>query len=140
MAGTEKLAVKIQERIKQDKEGINQKQVQIDFRMQALLSQRDRFANSARRILASVVYPRIQELSRHFDNATVLPFDETADTHCICQFSHSARFPATVTFRIALFPGDDYNNVDVHSTMEILPVLMEYKRDDERSFPLENRR
>lgn len=137
MTNMGRLAGRIQERIKQHQEDTQQKQLQTDIRMKALLSQRERFDNTARRILASVVLPRIQELSSHFDNATVLPLDERADISCTCQFPHSARFPATVTFSIAFFPGDNYKNLDVHSSLEILPMLMEYKRNDERSFSVD---
>jgi hypothetical protein len=110
----DRLAGRIQERINQNLEDAKRKQFQTDIEMKALLDQRDMFDNAARRILISVVFPRMQEMARHFDNATILPLDERGDRNCICQFSHTPRFPATVTFSVALFLGDNYKDLDVH--------------------------
>src|SRR5574340_474905 len=105
--------------------------------MQEMLEQRERFAAVARRIIESVIHPRMEELLRHFDNAAIAECHGDADFRCFCKLAHTPRFPATVSFNISLLPGESHADLTVRYDLEILPVLMEYKRDDAMTFPLQ---
>lgn len=123
-------------RLEEHQRGLAEQQKRIDITMKELLEQRERFSAVSRRIMEAVVHPRMEELLRHFDNAAVTDHHGDTDFHCGCMFSHTPRFPATVSLTIGLLPGE--SSLKASYDLEILPVLMEYKRDDEKSFPMDN--
>lgn len=131
------LQEKIRNRLDEHRRELAERQRLIDSTMKEMLDQRGRFAAAAYRIQGSVVHPRLVELSRQFDNAVVSDRHSGTDFHCSCDFTHTPRFPATVTLDIGLFPGKADEGLTVRYTLDILPTLMEYKRNDESSFPLE---
>jgi YHS domain-containing protein len=135
MEETGRLTHRITSRLEEHKRGLAEQQEQTDRTMKELLEQRERFSAVSRRIMQSVVHPRMEELSRHFDNAAIT--DQHGDTnfHCVCKFSHSPRFPATVSLNIGLLPGE--GTLKASYDLEILPTLMEFKRDDEKAFPMD---
>ncbi|MBT1074208.1 YHS domain-containing protein [Geobacter grbiciae] len=137
MAETKQLSEQIRKRLDRHRDELAERQKQIDSTMKEMLDQRERFATAAHRLLESVVHPRMVELSRQFDNAVVSDRHSGTDFHCSCDFSHTPRFPATVTLDIGLFPGEKGEGVTVRTTLDILPTLMEYKRNDETTLPLE---
>jgi YHS domain-containing protein len=136
MPETKKLSQEIKKRIKRSQEEKNQRLIQVAEEMKQLLKQQENFNKIAGGILSSVVYSRMRELARHFDNSTLPAPSEIKNLYCICQFSHTRRFPATVNLGISLSTGEDFENIAVHYNLEILPTLMEFNRHDERSFPL----
>lgn len=138
MTETGRLSDKILGCLERHQRELADQQKLIDKKMNELLEQRECFAAVARRKVDSVIRPRMDELARHFDNATITERHGDSDFHSVCEFSHTPRFPATVTFDICLLPGDDYTALTARYSLEILPVLMEFKRDEERSFPLED--
>lgn len=138
MTETGRLSDKILGCLERHQRELADQQKLIDKKMNELLEQRERFAAVARLKVDSVIRPRMDELARHFDNATITERHGDSDFHSVCEFSHTPRFPATVTFDICLLPGDDYTALTARYSLEILPVLMEFKRDEERSFPLED--
>ncbi|ALC16626.1 hypothetical protein DSOUD_1854 [Desulfuromonas soudanensis] len=104
-----------------------QKKGSLNEEMQELIKQREAFRVEARRVLTSVVLPRIRAVAHHFNNAVV---EESLgeDFRCACHFGHTARFPATVTLTVSIMPGDRYENLVLHHTLEILPEFIDYER------------
>lgn len=137
MADIEALAGKIRERLEQSRQEIHQRQLQADKEMKCLMEKRARFTSEAHHLLIRAIYPRMEELSRNFDNSRLIDTDRESDLHCICIFSHTDTYPATVTLDLSLCPDDNYDSLECHYSLEILPVLMEYKKYDERSFLLD---
>ncbi|AJE03512.1 YHS domain-containing protein [Geobacter pickeringii] len=137
MAEVEQLSDKIRKRLDRHRHELAERQKLIDNTMKEMLDQRERFATTAHHLLESVVHPKLAELARQFDNSVVSDRHSGADFHCACDFSHTSRFPATVTFDIGLLPGGADDGLTVRSTLEIFPTLMEYKRSDETSLSLE---
>lgn len=125
---------KIQRRLFQQAKEKAQKLLQVDSQMKQLLARRERFNSKAYGILASVVSPRMQELSRNFENSR----QKVEGFHCICEFSPTEHFPATVSLAVELSSSGYYEHLDIHYGLEITPALMEYKRYDGRTFNLEN--
>jgi YHS domain-containing protein len=131
-----RLTERILVRFGQHRQELAEKQQQLDENMKELLEQKDRLAVSAKRRIEAVILPRMQELLQHFDNGKVEVQLYDDYFGCVCEFAHTPRFPATVRFGIALLPGNE-SNYTARSDINILPVLMEYTRNNEALFPLD---
>lgn len=131
------LAERILNRIEQHQHNLADKQQQLDGRMKELLEQRERLATVAKSKIETIILPRLEELARQFDNAKVEILHTDADYNCVCEFTHTSRFPATVRLDIALLPGEN-ESFTARYDLNILPVLMEYKRNVEANFPFED--
>ena len=137
MKGTSRLTERILSRLGQHRDELAEKQQQLDVKMKEMLEQRERLAVVAGRKIETVILPRMEELARHFDNAKVEVLHADPDFNCVCEFTHTPRFPATVRLGIALLPGNN-EALTARYDLNILPVLMEYNRNVEEIFPLEN--
>lgn len=138
MEESQRLSARILSCIERHQRELAEQQKLTDSTMRELLEQRERFAAVARRIMESIIHPRMEELSRHFDNAAVTERHGGSDFHCGCDFTHTTRFPATVSFDICLLAEESGTGLKARYDLEIRPVLMEYKRDEERTFPLDD--
>lgn len=136
MEKVSKLTERILSRFEQHERGLADKQLQLDSQMKELLVQRERLAAVAKHKIETVILPRMEELSRHFDNSKVDLLHTDADFNCICEFAHTPRFPATVKLGIALLPGKN-DALTVRYDLSIFPVLMEFNRNTEETFPLD---
>lgn len=136
MSGIGRLSGRIRSCLERHKDELAASQKLVDRSMNDLLKQRERFATIARRIMKSDVRPRVEEIVRHFPNASIDEHHGDADFHCVCRFAHTPRFPATVTLDICLLPGESNTEITVRYDLEILPLLMKYKRNEEMCFPL----
>jgi YHS domain-containing protein len=132
-----RLSNRILNSFERHKSEIVERQKLIDGSMKEMLERRERFAAVARQKLESVIHPRMEELLRHFDNGAITECHGDTNFHCICTFTHTPRFPATVSLDISVLPGESHTGLTTRYDLEILPVLMEYKRNDEMTFPLD---
>lgn len=130
------LAERIHNRFEQHRLDLAAKQQQLDSRMKVLLEQRERQSIVVKRAIETFVFPRLEELARHFDNAKVGIIHTDADYNCICEFAHTPRFPATVRLGIALLPGIN-ESLTARYDLGIFPILMDYTRSVEETFRLE---
>lgn len=131
------LAERIFHRFEQHRQELADKQQQLDESMKKLLNQKDRLAIIAKRRIETVILPMMKELLQHFDNGKVEIQQSDDYFGCVCEFAHTPRFPATVRFGIALLPGNE-TCYTARSDLSILPVLMEYNRNNEALFPLDD--
>ncbi|TWJ19751.1 YHS domain-containing protein [Geobacter argillaceus] len=130
------LTKRILNRIEQHRHDLADKQQQLDGKMKELLEQRERLAGVAKNKIETIIFPRMQELAHQFDNVRVEILHTDSDYYCVCEFSHTPRFPATVRLDIALLPGRN-ETFTARYDLNILPVLMEYNRNVEATFPFE---
>lgn len=137
MAETKTFSDKLDERLAQHQKEKNQIHHQVEDSMKQLAGKRDRFNSDALKILTTIVYPKMQELVRRFDNAKLSEIDARVGLHCVCHFSHTALFPATVKLDVSVSAGENYNSYTINYDLEILPILMAYKPHDEANFPVE---
>ena len=130
------IAERILHRFEHHRQELAEKQLQLDESMKELLEQKDRLAVAAKRRIETVILPMMNELLQHFDNGKVEV--QLSDDYfgCVCEFAHTPRFPATVRFGIALLPGNE-TCYTARSDLNILPVLMEYNRNNEALLPFE---
>lgn len=112
--------------------------LQVESRMKQLLGKRESFNSAAYRILTSVIFPRMEELSKNFENSSIKSLDKVEGFQCICEFSPTERFPARVALDIVIIPGGYFERLGVHYNLEITPPLMEYKRYDGRTFDIDS--
>ncbi len=133
-----KFSEKIQRRLFQHAKEKAERLLRVDTQMKQLLEKREGFNSAARRVLSSVVNPRMQELSRNFENSKLKEIENSEGFQSICEFSPTERFPATVSLSITISPGGFYERLQIHYYLEISPALMEYLRYDGRTFNLES--
>lgn len=112
--------------------------LRVDSQMKQLLEKRESFNTVARRILSSVVHPRMQELSRNFENSTLKEPGKVEGFRSVCLFSPTERFPASVSLDFTFSSSGFYERLDVHYNLEIVPALLEYVRYDKYSLNLES--
>lgn len=136
MEKVSKLAERILSRFEQHEHDLADKQLQLDSQMKELLVQRERLSSVAKNKIETAILPRMEELSRHFDNSKMDLLHTDADFNCICEFAHTPRFPATVKLGIALLPGKN-DVLTARYDLSIFPVLMEFNRNSEKTFPLD---
>lgn len=136
MEKVSRLAGRILNRFEQHEHDLADKQQLLDSKMKELLEQRERLSAIARHKIETVILPSMEELVQHFDNSKVEVLHTDADYNCICEFTHTPRFPATVRLGIALLPGNN-DSLTARYDLSIHPVLMEYNRNTEETFPLD---
>jgi YHS domain-containing protein len=98
--------------------------------------QHHRFTTLADRLMEAVVRPRLQTVAKHFDNARILEDDPAGRHHCVCQFLHTERFPASVKLELAVSRDGDFENLLVLYDLEIIPVFFAFERRDQLTLPL----
>lgn len=138
MVVTKNFSQEIEERLKLHEAEKSRAHRHTDEEMKRFLKLQDVFEETARRILATTVYPRMQALSHRFENAELKGPEECKSLMCVCELAHTRRFPATATLVFTVFPGEGYESLDMRSKVEIYPVLMEFERHDQRTFGMEN--
>jgi YHS domain-containing protein len=127
MSETEKFSEKITERLTRHRGETIQRQGQLNADMQELINRRAVFENEARRVLTAIVLPRMESVARHFDNA-VLAEPSASDLSCACHFTHTKRHPASVSLTVTIEPGPNYEKLNLHQSLEILPEFIDYER------------
>jgi YHS domain-containing protein len=136
MGNVNTLEERIHDRFEQHILELSDKQQQLDSNMKELLGQRERLAAIAKSKIETIILPRMEELTHHFDNSKIKVLHTDADYNCLCEFAHTPRFPATVKLVIALLPGKDEHLI-AHYNLSIFPVLMEFNSNSEEIFPLD---
>jgi len=127
MTAQEDFSGKIRQRLAQHEQGKVERKARIDGEMKQLLSDRERRAKEARRLLQSIVYPRMKLLSDHFGHSYLINNDETARL-CKCEFPHTPEYPATVSFSIGFMPGGAGPSLRLYAETVILPIHIEYEK------------
>lgn len=91
----------------------------------------------AKRLAAEVVRPRIRHLLEHFDNAELVETSDHDGCHCSIRFKHTPRFPASTQLTIGVTYDAEVRNLLVVYDLEIMPIFMQYERNDSLSLPLD---
>jgi YHS domain-containing protein len=136
MERVDRLAEKILNRFEEHRHNLADKQQQLDIRMKEMLEQRERLAAIAKTRIETVVLPRLEELTRHFDNAKVTVLNIDANSTCIADFAHTPSYPAIVKLGITLLPGEN-ESLSARYDLSILPELMKFTRNVDEVFPLD---
>lgn len=129
------LSDRIRVRLDQHSRELVDQQCLLDDRMQEMLEQRERHLVAAKHGIEAIVRPRMEELLRNFDNASLEVLATDLECLCACEFKHIPRFPATVRLVIALSQGEE-ENLAARYDLNIFPILMDFTHTQKESFPI----
>jgi len=90
------------------------------------------------RLEHDVIRPRMLELVSHFDNAEFIETEDNEGCLCAVQFKHTPRFPSSTTLRIGITHDAEVRNVLLIYDLEILPIFMQYERNDQLALPIDD--
>jgi len=137
MTGNENFLDRIQQRLRQHQEEIGKKSLHIEQQMKQLLQARTTFLEKARAVVQTIIQPKMKSLASQFDNAILGDPERNSEFNCIIRFSPTARFPARGNLELTVSSENEYRNIVLQYKLELLPILMEYKRHDEMRFDVE---
>jgi len=138
MGNLDKFSEDIRNRLLQQEKEKGEKLLRVDKQMQKMLEKREKFNETAHRILTSVIEPRMQELARHFENSKLEEPGQAAAFQSSCAFSPTDRFPAKVVLTLSVTPSGDLEQMETHYSLGISPGLIKYKRFDSQNFNIES--
>ncbi|HVC93123.1 MAG TPA: YHS domain-containing protein [Pirellulales bacterium] len=97
----------------------------------------ERFDPFARRLITAIITPRLERLTRCFDNARMEPSDPARPRRAACVFDHTAMFPASTKVEFSVSADEAVIKGVVAYSLEILPILFEYDKGDQANFAVE---
>jgi YHS domain-containing protein len=106
-------------------------------RMHAYEERRRQYTTIADRLAREVIRPRLEKLAGHFDNAVLQGCDQAGRHQCVCCFSHTDRFPATVKLEFGVSRDGDFHNVVILYNLSILPVYFSFDGQGQLALPLD---
>jgi YHS domain-containing protein len=136
MLGLNELDRRLREKLDARQHQRHLRQEHVAQRMQEYEERHQRFTALADQLMEAVVRPRLRTLAEHFDNAHLLDDDQGGKHHCVCQFLHTDRFPASVKLEVAVSRDGDFENLHVLYDLEIIPVFFAFERRDQLTLPL----
>jgi YHS domain-containing protein len=89
------------------------------------------------RLIGAIIIPRMERLARCFDNARLEPTDAARPRRAACMFDHTAAFPASTHVEFRVSADEAVTQGAFVYSLEILPVLFQYDKGDEITFPVE---
>lgn len=95
------------------------------------------FAAVASRLLGDAIRPRMEVLVTHFPNARLTIIDDMTTRQCACGFDRTPEFPASTTLTIGVAPDSVVASAVISYSLEILPVFIEFERQDQLVLPLD---
>ena len=98
-------------------------------------ARRRQFEEFARRLMDTIIQPRLKILASHFSNASLA--EDEALEHAACRFGYCERFPAStrVEFRI-----EHDSRFEKHTTVYdvwMMPLFVKFNEHDALSMPLD---
>jgi YHS domain-containing protein len=126
----EKLASVAKDRIERDQA--------IRHQMERRVKRLAAYEEMERRMMDSVIYPRVEAVARRFANATLSPGKGELNSHVLCHFEKSPDFPARVSLTFAVCPDLEMKCAIVTHDLEILPVYFEFQGHDQLAISTES--
>jgi YHS domain-containing protein len=96
-----------------------------------------RFTALADHVIQDIIRPRMERLVRRFDNAKLLPTDESGRHTCICSFAHTARYPANVKLELGVSRDGDFEHVYLLYNLCITPIYFKFDGQEQMAMPLD---
>ncbi len=127
----------IDSRLKVAQERLQREQRCVQTEMADLERRHEVFSRAAETLTAGIIRPRVERLVKFFDNARLSDEKDLRGHRCLCRFSHSERFPATVTLDFSVAYDEEVRNVIVSRDLDILPVFFKFSPHEKVVFPLE---
>jgi len=137
MADLDALVREIESRLKAAEENRQCDQRHVQTEMAGLERRHEAFSRIADRLMANVVRPRAERLVKFFDNAQLSNENDRGRYRCLCGFSHSERFPATVKLEFSVAHDEEVRNIIVSRDLCILPVFFKFSPHEKVEYPVE---
>jgi YHS domain-containing protein len=106
-------------------------------KMAEIARRHEAFSRNAQALISGVIRPRVERLARFFENAQLSDEQDRGGDRCICRFSHSERFPATVKLSFSVAHDEEVRNIIISRDLEILPVFFKFSPHERLEFPLD---
>ena len=136
MSSLDELASKISERLDAADARRSKNREDLQARHEEQVRRLERFGAVATRLSAQLVRPRLERLAGFFENA-VLSLPTAGCSQCTCQFAPTSRFPASVKLDVVVAHDQEIENLVVTYSLQILPVFLEFERNDSLFLPLD---
>ena len=136
MGDLQALERRIQQRLKSVEEKDRLQQIQLRARMAQIEKRHAQFFQLADSLMTDVVDSRMAKLASFFDNAKLSERSDTGKHRSVCQFDHSARYPASVKLTLSIARHADIENLLLVYDLEILPIFFKFEGHDQTGFSL----
>jgi YHS domain-containing protein len=137
MSDIDDLKRRIEEKLAAVQERKRQKHQEIHEYVMDIQQRQQRFREVAAPLMETIVQPRLEQLASYFPNAEFVAEPGRSLLHRRLQFRHTERFPASVKLELSLSPDREVRTLVVSCDLEILPVLIQFKRHQELGLPLD---
>ena len=94
------------------------------------------FNQLADEVVREEIFPRLEKLIEHFPHGKVEILNKSGSHGALCRFQHTFRFPATVELTLCCAHDDHVERFLCSYDLEILPVFLEFVKQDQRASPL----
>lgn len=95
------------------------------------------FGPLADRLVQTVIRPRVERLAAFFDNAELVPPEQSPRYHCVCHFRPTERFPAKVTLDLAAGTDGQAEYLLGLYELHIIPVYFHFEGQSQMAFPMD---
>src|ERR1700693_1804082 len=99
-------------------------------------SRRDAYQSTARRLMESVIRPRLERVIAYFPNALLSPAEVDTDSQWCCRFQKTPEFPASTNLSYRVSQDTEFANVIVTYDLEILPIYFRFQGHDQVVAPI----
>jgi YHS domain-containing protein len=106
-------------------------------RMHEMDERHRRYDATADHLVRDIIRPRLEILSRQFDNAELAPTDTLNRHTCIATFKKTSRFPANTKLELSVSRDGQWENVCLLYKLSILPVFFQFNGQDQTILPLD---
>lgn len=103
--------------------------------MAEVSGRRDRFQEVARRLVDTIIRPRLETLAGHFTNAS-LTRDESAG-HVACRFGYCERFPASTRVEFMVEHDTHFEKLATVYDVWMMPLFAKFNQHDALTVPLD---
>jgi len=94
------------------------------------------YEDAARRLMDSVIRPRVEKVVAFFQNGTFSSVGAKTESQCSCRFEKTPDFPASTNLSFAVSSDAEVKNAIVTYELEILPIYFQFQGHDQLVMPI----
>jgi YHS domain-containing protein len=98
-------------------------------------TRRQQFEQVARRLIESVIQPRLETLASHFTNASLVK--DVRAGHAACRFGYCERFPASTRVEFMIEHDARFERLSIVYDVWMMPLFVRFNQHDALSAPLD---
>lgn len=93
------------------------------------------FAAVAKRLMQTVVRPRVHKLASLFPNSHLTDLDQSTGYGIVCKFDHTPEYPAGTELDLGVSADSGIENAILTYDLKILPIFFQFKGHDQTVVP-----